>query len=122
MNRSLINKFLPPLRVENSLKIALPRAAVGAVAVMLVLSAYSTAELGQQDATQQPEHPATASVPAPSEATGAAPLRVMARSPLWVSVTCKPVVSRVKVVAARSSAFRSDGRFGAWPRNRVPRA
>ena len=30
MNRSLINKFLPPLRVENSLKIALPRAGVGA--------------------------------------------------------------------------------------------
>ena len=37
MNRSLINKFLPPLRVENSLKIALPRVAVGAAVVMLVL-------------------------------------------------------------------------------------
>src|SRR6201993_5450950 len=87
MNRSLINKFLPPLRVENSLKIALPRVAVGAPVVMLVLSAYSTAELRQQDAAQQPEHPATASVPAPSEATGAAPLRVMVGKSLLINTS-----------------------------------
>jgi len=106
MNRSLINKFLPPLRVESSLKIALPQAAVGAVAVMLVLSAYSTAELGQQDATQQPEHPATASVPAPSEATGAAPLRVMVGKSLLINTSERlkrvsvtdPAVADVQVV------------------------
>ena len=106
MNRSLINKFLPPLRVENSLKIALPQAAVGAVAVMLVLSAYTTAELRQQDATQQPEHPATASVPAPSEATGAAPLRVMVGKSLLINTSERlkrvsvtdPAVADVQVV------------------------
>jgi len=106
MNSSLINKFLPPLRVENSLKIALPRAAVGAVAVMLVLSAYSTAELRQQDANQQPEHPATASVPAPSEATGAAPLRVMVGKSLLINTSERlkrvsvtdPAVADVQVV------------------------
>ena len=106
MNRSLINKFLPPLRVESSLKIALPQAAVGAVAVMLVLSAYSTAELRQQDTTQQPEHPATASVPAPSEATGAAPLRVMVGKSLLINTSERlkrvsvtdPAVADVQVV------------------------
>jgi pilus assembly protein CpaC len=106
MNRSLINKFLPPLRVESSLKIALPQAAVGAVAVMLVLSAYSTAELRPQDATQQPEHPATASVPAPSEATGAAPLRVMVGKSLLINTSERlkrvsvtdPAVADVQVV------------------------
>jgi pilus assembly protein CpaC len=107
MNRSLIHKFLPPLRVESSLKIALPRATVGAVAVMLVLSAYSTAELRQQDAAQQqPEHPATASVPAPSEATGAAPLRVMVGKSLLINTSERlkrvsvtdPAVADVQVV------------------------
>ena len=106
MNRSLINKFLPPLRVESSLKIALSQAAVGAVAVMLVLSAYSTAELRQQDAAQQPEHPATASVPAPSEATGAAPLRVMVGKSLLINTSERlkrvsvtdPAVADVQVV------------------------
>lgn len=106
MNRSLINKFLPPLRVESSLKSALPQAAAGAVAVMLVLSAYSTAELRQQDATQQPEHPATASVPAPSEATGAAPLRVMVGKSLLINTSERlkrvsvtdPAVADVQVV------------------------
>ena len=106
MNRYLIHKFLPPLRIESSLKIALPQAAVGALVAVLVLSAYGIAELRQQDATQQPEHPATASVPAPSEATGAAPLRVMVGKSLLINTSERlkrvsvtdPAVADVQVV------------------------
>jgi len=73
---------------------------------MLVLSAYSSAELRPQDATQQPEHPATASVPAPSEATGAAPLRVMVGKSLLINTSERlkrvsvtdPAVADVQVV------------------------
>jgi hypothetical protein len=44
----------------------------------------------------------------------AAPLRrVMARSPLWVSVTCKPVVRRVNRVAAWSNRRRSRRKIGS---------
>lgn len=85
MNRSRITKLLPPPRVEKSLKIALLRA--GAAAAVLVLSAYTIAETRQQEAPQQPEHPATASVPAPSEATGAAPLRVMVGKSLLINTS-----------------------------------
>ena len=46
----------------------------------------------------------------------------MARRPLWVSVTCKPVVSRVNSVAACSIRRRIGGRLGACPRNRLPSA
>jgi pilus assembly protein CpaC len=67
------------------LKIALLRA--GAAAAVLVLSAYTIAETRQQEAPQQPEHPATASVPAPSEATGAAPLRVMVGKSLLINTS-----------------------------------
>ena len=84
MNRSRITKLLPPPRVEKSLKIALLRAGAAAV---LVLSAYTIAETRQQEAPQQPEHPATASVPAPSEATGAAPLRVMVGKSLLINTS-----------------------------------
>lgn len=106
MNRSLIHKFLPPLRIESRLKIALPQAAVGALTAVLVLSAFGIAELRQQDATQQPEHPATASVPAPSEATGAAPLRVMVGKSLLINTSERlkrvsvtdPAVADVQVV------------------------
>ena len=87
MNRSRINKLLPPLRVQNSLKIALLRAACVAVVAVLVLSADTIAETRQQEAPQQPEHPATASVPAPSEATGAAPLRVMVGKSLLINTS-----------------------------------
>src|ERR1700751_5827732 len=95
MNRSRINKLLPPLRVQNSLKIALLRAACVAVAAVLVLSADTIAETRQQEAPQQPEHPATASVPAPSEATGAAPLRVMVGKSLLINTSVR--LKRVSV-------------------------
>ncbi len=70
------------------------QAAVGAV--VLLLASHGVGEARQQDpgtnpaqpSAQQPvEHPATASVPAPSEATGAAPLRVMVGKSLLINTS-----------------------------------
>jgi pilus assembly protein CpaC len=96
MNRSLINKILPPPRVERNLTMTLPQAAVGAVAVVLLLSSHGLTEARPQDPAaasvtqpaQQPvEHPASASIPGPSEATGAAPLRVMVGKSLLINTS-----------------------------------
>jgi pilus assembly protein CpaC len=96
MNGSLINKFTPLPRVERNLKMTLPQAAVGAVAAVLLLSSHSLAEVRQQEpattapppSAQQPvEHPASASIPGPTEATGAAPLRVMVGKSLLINTS-----------------------------------
>jgi pilus assembly protein CpaC len=96
MNGSLINKFLPLPRVERNLTMTLPQAAVGAVAAVLLLSTHGIAEARPQEpatnapqpSAQQPvEHPASASIPGPTEATGAAPLRVMVGKSLLINTS-----------------------------------
>jgi hypothetical protein len=49
-----------------------------------------------------------------------APRCVIARKPLWVSVTERPLVMRVNQVAALSTSRRVGGRLMAPPRTRLP--
>src|SRR5258707_8041357 len=51
-----------------------------------------------------------------------APRRVIARRPLWVSVTRNPVVRRVNKVAALSNMRRDSGWLSEVPRKRLPSA
>src|SRR5438132_1234538 len=51
-----------------------------------------------------------------------APRRVIARRPLWVSVTRNPVVRRVNKVAASSNMRRESGWLTEVARKRLPRA
>jgi pilus assembly protein CpaC len=74
---------------------------LGAIVAVLLLSSLSLAEARPQDASppppaqsaQQPappqpvEHPASASIPGPAEATGAAPLRVMVGKSLLINTS-----------------------------------
>jgi pilus assembly protein CpaC len=68
---------------------------LGAIVAVLLLSSLGLAEARQQDASsgQQPaqpqpvEHPASASIPGPAEATGAAPLRVMVGKSLLINTS-----------------------------------
>jgi pilus assembly protein CpaC len=75
----------------------LARTTAGALVTILVLAAFALAERQQQESappaqqtapqTAPVEHPASASVPAPNEATGAAPLRVMVGKSLLINTS-----------------------------------
>ena len=90
-----------PARPESESTMARGRQVVGAVLGMWLLSAPGFAEALTQDTTAAPtaqtapqqaspqtvEHPASASIPSPSEATSAAPLRVMVGKSLLINTS-----------------------------------
>src|SRR6267378_719672 len=96
--KHLISSF--PLS-SRKYRIRLSRHAVAVVVGSLFLSAIGFAELLRQEATpptpptQQPappppvEHPSSASIPSPAEATGGAPLRVMVGKSLLINTSEK---------------------------------
>jgi pilus assembly protein CpaC len=97
MNFSLTTQILRLPRHDRNLKMLQPPV-LGAIVAVLLLSSLGLADARQQDASspppaqsaQQPqpvEHPASASVPGPAEATGAAPLRVMVGKSLLINTS-----------------------------------
>jgi len=99
----------------------MPASSIGrALAPVLLLSSLVWANAGQQESTAQPpaqqqpdqqapaqvEHPSQASLPGPSEATGAAPLRVMVGKSLLINTSERlkrvsvtdPAVADIEVV------------------------
>jgi pilus assembly protein CpaC len=95
--QKMTNGWLLP-EVAGKLTITFRRRIVAVCAAMLVLSVAGFSEAVQQDATpapqaQQPaipppvEHPAEASLPSRTEATGAAPLRVMVGKSLLINTS-----------------------------------
>ena len=92
MDRSLSNNILLPRRVNRNLT-TLSNVALSAVALLGLLSIQGFAEIYPQDTAppqppQQPvEHPSSASLPPPSETTGAAPLRVMVGKSLLINTS-----------------------------------
>jgi pilus assembly protein CpaC len=91
---------LLPSRVERCSTTTLAQIIAGAVVAAALLSSLAAAEARSQDpstapapqSVQQPtvppvEHPSSASVPGPNEATGAAPLRVMVGKSLLINTS-----------------------------------
>src|SRR6266545_2894287 len=105
---SQLNDLIPsiPRSARNS-RIKFCRHSIAVVFGSLLLSAIGFAEILRQEAapptppTQQPappqavEHPSSASIPSPAEATGAAPLRVMVGKSLLINTSEK--LKRVSV-------------------------
>jgi pilus assembly protein CpaC len=99
MDFSRIYQFLQPLCRKKVSCLALASAWAGTFVAIVLLSLIAGAETFQEAAppappAQQPqqqpapvEHPASASIPGPAEATGAAPLRVMVGKSLLINTS-----------------------------------